>query len=62
MIVITIVSVSNPGGWHGYRAWIIVNLQMEGASGSSGPSGDTYYRARNLSVGRTNNGWSDSPR
>lgn len=35
---------------------VIVNLQMEGASGSPGPSGDTLYRARNLYVGRTNNG------
>lgn len=33
---------------------IILNLQMEGASGS-GPTGDTYYRARNVYVGRTNN-------
>jgi hypothetical protein len=83
----TIVGVSDPGAWHGYRAWIakvnatdvdihyyldgrwvgqhrgagfvgkpmwvIINLQMEGSSGSSGPSGDTYYRARNVYVGRT---------
>ncbi|QKW05582.1 family 16 glycosylhydrolase [Streptomyces sp. NA04227] len=35
---------------------IIINLQMEGSSGSSGPSGDTYYLARSLYVGRTNNG------
>jgi hypothetical protein len=83
----TIVGVSNPGAWHGYRAWItkvngtdvdihyyldgrwvgqhrgagfvgkpmwiIINLQMEGSSGSPGPSGDTYYRARNVYVGRT---------
>ncbi|WP_328996221.1 family 16 glycosylhydrolase [Kribbella sp. NBC_01245] len=84
----TIVSVSNPGAWHTYRAWItkvsatdvdihyyldgnwvgrhrgsnfvgkpmhiILNLQMEGASGS-GPTTDTHYRARNIYVGRTNN-------
>ncbi|GGU43891.1 glycoside hydrolase family 16 protein [Lentzea flava] len=82
----TVVNVSNPGGWHGYRAWItkvsatdvdihyyldgnwvgqhrgagfvgkpmwlIINLQMEGSSGSPGPSSDTYYRARNVYVGR----------
>lgn len=82
----TIVNVSNPGAWHGYRAWItkvngsdvdihyyldgkwvgrhrganfvgkpmwlIINLQMEGSSGSPGPSGPTYYRARNVYVGR----------
>jgi len=35
---------------------IIINLQMEGSSGSSGPSGDTLYRAQNVYVGRTNNG------
>lgn len=86
----TPVTVSNPGAWHTYRAWIakvsatdadihyyldgtwigqhratnfvgapmniIVNLQMEGSSGSPGPSGDTYYRARNLYVGRSDNG------
>jgi galactan endo-beta-1,3-galactanase len=83
----TIVSVSNPGAWHGYRAWItkvnatdvdihyyldggwvgqhrganfvnsplwlIINLQMEGSSGSPGPTADTIYRARNVYVGRT---------
>lgn len=86
----TIVTVSNPAAWHGYRAWItkvnatdvdihyyldgnwvgqhrganfvnapfyiIINLQMEGSSGSPGPTTDTYYRARNIYVGRTNNG------
>jgi len=35
---------------------VIINLQMEGSSGSSGPTGDTYYKARNVYVGRTNNG------
>lgn len=83
----TIVNVSDPGAWHGYRAWItkvnstdvdihyyldgswvgqhrgagfvgqpmwlIINLQMEGSSGSPGPTSTTYYRARNLYVGRT---------
>lgn len=83
----TIVSVSSPGSWHGYRVWmtkvnatdvdihyyldgqwkavhhargfvgkpmwLIINLQMEGSSGSAGPSGDTYYRARNVYVGRS---------
>lgn len=85
----TIVSVSSPGSWHNYRAWItkvgatdvdihyyidgqwkavhhargfvgkpmwlIINLQMEGSSGSPGPSADTYYRARNIYVGRSRN-------
>ncbi|MEV3936438.1 twin-arginine translocation signal domain-containing protein [Glycomyces sp. NPDC049804] len=35
---------------------IIINLQMEGSSGANGPTGDTYYKARNVYVGRTNNG------
>ncbi|GAA3873500.1 family 16 glycosylhydrolase [Streptomyces sedi] len=33
--------------------WIIVNLQMEGSSGSSGPTTDTLYHARDLYVGRS---------
>lgn len=35
---------------------IIINLQMEGSSGEPGPTGDTYYRARNIYIGRTNTG------
>lgn len=83
----TVKTVANPGGWHGYRAWIakvnatdvdihyyldgawvgrhrgagfvdqpmwiIINLQMEGSSGSPGPSAETYFRAREVYVGRT---------
>jgi beta-glucanase (GH16 family) len=83
----TIVGVSAPGAWHGYRAWLtkvnatdvdihyyldgnwvgqhrganfvgspmwlILNLQMEGSSGAPGPTADTYYRARNVYMGRT---------
>jgi len=37
----------------GQSMWIIVNLQMEGSSGSPGPNGDTYYRARNIQVTRS---------
>lgn len=82
----TTVNVSNPGGWHTYRAvitkvngsdvdieyfvdgksiakhrganfvgkamWLIINLQMEGSAGSPGPTGATFYRARNIYVGR----------
>jgi hypothetical protein len=33
--------------------WLIINLQMEGSSGSSGPTSDTYLKARNIYVGRT---------
>jgi beta-glucanase (GH16 family) len=39
----------------GQPMWIIVNLQMEGSSGSPGPTEDIYYQARNVYVGRTNN-------
>lgn len=34
---------------------LIMNLQMEGSSGGNGPNGKTYYRGRNIYVGRTNN-------
>jgi hypothetical protein len=37
----------------GKPLWIIMNLQMEGSSGSPGPSGDTYYSARNVYLGRS---------
>ena len=82
----TIVTVSSPGNWHTYRAWItkvnstdvdihyyldgvwkavhrgnfvgkpfwiIMNMQMEGSSGQPGPTSDTYYRAKNIYIGRT---------
>ncbi|SDD01069.1 hypothetical protein [Glycomyces harbinensis] len=35
---------------------VIVNLQMEGSSGGSGPTSDTLFKAQNVYVGRTNNG------
>ena len=41
------------GNFVGKPMWIIVNLQMEGSAGSPGPSADTFYRARNVYVGRT---------
>lgn len=49
------------GGWKGkHRAnfvgkpmWLIINLQMEGSSGSPGPDADTTYRARKVYVGRS---------
>lgn len=34
----------------GKRFNVIINLQMEGSSGSPGPTGTTYYRARNVVV------------
>jgi len=32
---------------------LIMNLQMEGSSGGNGPSSNTYYRGRNIYVGRS---------
>jgi beta-glucanase (GH16 family) len=40
-------------GFVGKPMWLIINLQMEGSSGSPGPTGDTVYRARNVYVGRS---------
>jgi hypothetical protein len=40
-------------GGMGKCFWLIINLQMEGSSGSPGPVGPTYYRARNVVVTRT---------
>jgi hypothetical protein len=42
-------------GFVGKPMWLILNLQMEGSSGDWGPGGDTFYRARNVYVGRTRN-------
>jgi len=46
-------AVHHATGFVGKPMWLIINLQMEGSSGSPGPTSDTYYRARNLYVGRT---------
>jgi hypothetical protein len=46
-------AVHHARGFVGKPMWIIINLQMEGSSGSPGPSTDTDYRARNVYVGRT---------
>ncbi|MBX6766459.1 MAG: family 16 glycosylhydrolase [Actinomadura rubrobrunea] len=40
-------------GFVGHPMWIIINLQMEGSSGSPGPTSDTYFRARDIYVGRS---------
>ncbi|MFE2944330.1 glycoside hydrolase [Streptomyces sp. NPDC059255] len=45
-------AVHRGAGFVGKPLWLIINLQMEGSSGSSGPGGDTFYRARNVYVGR----------
>ncbi|MEU6415253.1 hypothetical protein [Microbispora sp. NPDC046933] len=46
-------AVHHARGFVGKPMWLIINLQMEGSSGSPGPSGSTYYRARNVYVGRS---------
>ncbi|MBN1796198.1 MAG: discoidin domain-containing protein [Sedimentisphaerales bacterium] len=40
-------------GGMGISFWLIINLQMEGSSGSPGPTEPTYYYARNVIVTRT---------
>jgi len=37
----------------GKPLWVIINLRMEGSSGSPGPIAETVYRARNVYIGRT---------
>ncbi|KAL4262354.1 Endo-beta-1,3-galactanase [Pleurotus pulmonarius] len=39
-------------GFVGKALWLIINLQMEGSSGSPGPTGTTTYKARNVVVTR----------
>lgn len=46
-------AVHRASGFVGKPMWLIINLQMEGSSGSPGPTADTYFRARNVYVGRT---------
>ncbi|KAF8871710.1 hypothetical protein CPB85DRAFT_1445416 [Mucidula mucida] len=40
-------------GFVGKAMYLIINLQMEGSSGSPGPTGTTTYKARNVQVTRT---------
>ncbi|TFK41612.1 endo-beta-1,3-galactanase [Crucibulum laeve] len=40
-------------GFVGKPMWLIINLQMEGSSGSPGPTGTTTYKIRNVEVTRT---------
>ncbi|KAF8588995.1 glycoside hydrolase family 16 protein [Ramaria rubella] len=37
-------------GFVGKAMWLIINLQMEGSSGSPGPTGTTTYKIRNVEV------------
>ncbi|KAF3922345.1 hypothetical protein AA313_de0200912 [Arthrobotrys entomopaga] len=43
----------NAAGFVNKPMWIIIDLQMEGSSGSPGPSGTTTYQAQKVYVGRT---------
>ncbi|KAL7626649.1 hypothetical protein AAE478_003422 [Parahypoxylon ruwenzoriense] len=45
-----LVTTQVGGSYFGKPLYLIVNLQMEGSSGSPGPSGDTQYQVRNLEV------------
>ncbi|KAF2464448.1 uncharacterized protein BDR25DRAFT_346674 [Lindgomyces ingoldianus] len=38
------------GGYTGQPLYLVINLQMEGSSGSPGPSGNTTYSIKNLEV------------
>ncbi|KAJ6571733.1 endo-beta-1,3-galactanase [Mycena capillaripes] len=40
-------------GFVGKPLWLIINLQMEGSSGSPGPTGTTTYKVRNLLMTRS---------
>ena len=46
-------AVHRAAGFVGKPLWLIINLQMEGSSGNAGPTADTFYRARNVYIGRT---------
>ncbi|KAA1466829.1 hypothetical protein DENSPDRAFT_767997 [Dentipellis sp. KUC8613] len=39
-------------GFAGKAMWLIIDLQMEGSSGSPGPSGTTTYQVRNVQMTR----------
>ncbi|KAJ3573162.1 hypothetical protein NPX13_g4802 [Xylaria arbuscula] len=46
----SLVTTQIGGGFFGKPMYLIINLQMEGSSGSPGPSTDTLYQVRNLEV------------
>ncbi|KAG9230365.1 concanavalin A-like lectin/glucanase domain-containing protein [Amylocarpus encephaloides] len=46
----TLVTTQVGKGYIGKAQYLIVNLQMEGSSGSPGPAGNTTYSIRNLEV------------
>ncbi|MDO6423869.1 cellulase family glycosylhydrolase [Saccharophagus degradans] len=46
-------AVHRASGFVGKPMWVIINLQMEGSSGAFESNSDTYFRARNLYIGRS---------
>ncbi|KAI0380976.1 glycoside hydrolase family 16 protein [Hypomontagnella monticulosa] len=46
----SLVTTQVGGNFFGKPMYLIINLQMEGSSGSPGPSSDTLYQVRNLEV------------
>ncbi|KAI1073856.1 concanavalin A-like lectin/glucanase domain-containing protein [Whalleya microplaca] len=46
----SLVATQVGGGFFGKPMYLIINLQMEGSSGSPGPTSDTLYQVRNLEV------------
>jgi len=49
----TLMSTQYGSDFIGAALWLIIDLQMEGSSGSPGPTGSTLYQIRNLSVTQT---------
>ncbi|KAI1467309.1 glycoside hydrolase family 16 protein [Daldinia caldariorum] len=45
-----LVATQGGGDFLGKPMYLIINLQMEGSSGSPGPASDTLYQVRNLEV------------
>ncbi|KAI1212349.1 concanavalin A-like lectin/glucanase domain-containing protein [Annulohypoxylon truncatum] len=46
----SLVTTQVGGGFFGKAMYLIIDLQMEGSSGSPGPTTDTLYQVRNLEV------------
>ncbi|KAH9989489.1 concanavalin A-like lectin/glucanase domain-containing protein [Xylariaceae sp. FL0662B] len=46
----SLIATQVGGDFFGKPMYLIINLQMEGSSGSPGPSSDTLYQVRNLEV------------
>ncbi|KAI0887124.1 concanavalin A-like lectin/glucanase domain-containing protein [Annulohypoxylon maeteangense] len=46
----TLIATQVGGGFFGKAMYLIIDLQMEGSSGSPGPTTDTLFQVRNLEV------------